>query len=235
MLTIGICDDEKEIRDKIKNVVEKTMFDDDRDYKIKTFSSGEELLQENVGEIDILFLDIIMGDINGMDTARKIREIDKNVEIIFTTALQEYVFEAYEVRAFRYLLKPIDKNLLFNYLELCINELNSRNKKICLKNKSDMIVLNTDDILYVEVIRKEITIYTETENYSIKMSLKSLEDMLNGKNFFKCHNSYLVNLDKVSHIDQHFVTIKDFKIPISRPKYKEFKIALASYLGDFLC
>lgn len=98
-----------------------------------------------------------------------------------------------------------------------------------------MIVLNTDDILYVEVIRKEITIYTESEKYSIKMSLKSLEDMLNGKNFFKCHNSYLVNLDKVSHIDQHFATIKNFKIPISRPKYKEFKIALTSHLGDFLC
>ncbi len=114
-----------------------------------------------------------MSKLSGMDTARKIREIDKNVEIIFTTALQEYVFEAYEVRAFRYLLKPIDKTtalqeyvfeayevrafryllkpidkeLLFNYLELCINELNSKNKKICLKNKSDMIVLNTDDIL----------------------------------------------------------------------------------------
>ncbi len=89
--------------------------------------------------------------------------------------------------------------------------------------------------MYVEVIRKEITIYTETENYSIKMSLKSLEDMLNGTNFFKCHNIYLVNLDKGSQIDQHFATIKDFKVPISRPKYKEFKIALASHLGDFLC
>ncbi len=67
MLTIGICDDEKEIREKIKNVVEKTMFDDDRDYRIKTFSSGEEVLDETDGEIDILFLDILMGDINGMD------------------------------------------------------------------------------------------------------------------------------------------------------------------------
>lgn len=235
MLNISICEDEKIQADELEKMIQEKLNNINIDYSIQKFSSGEELLNAYSEDTDIIFLDIKMSKLSGMDTARKIRKIDKNVEIIFTTALQEYVFEAYEVRAFRYLLKPIDKELLFNYLELCINELNSRNKKICLKNKSDMIVLNTDDILYVEVIRKEITIYTETENYSIKMSLKSLEDMLNGKNFFKCHNSYLVNLDKVSHIDQHFATIKDFKIPISRPKYKEFKIALASHLGDFLC
>ena len=209
MLNISICEDEKIQADELEKMIKEKLNSINIDYSIQKFSSGEELLS-GYKDTDIIFLDIKMSKLSGMDTARKIREIDKNVEIIFTTALQEYVFEAYEVRAFRYLLKPIE-------------------------NKSDMIVLNTDDILYVEVIRKEITIYTETENYSIKMSLKSLEDMLNGKNFFKCHNSYLVNLDKVSHIDQHFVTIKDFKIPISRPKYKEFKIALASHLGDFLC
>ena len=120
MLTIGICDDEKEIREKIKNVVEKTMFDDDRDYRIKTFSSGEELLQENVGEIDILFLDILMGDINGMDTARKIRENDKNMEIIFITSLVDYISDGYEVRAYRYLLKPVDEEIVANHLKSCI-------------------------------------------------------------------------------------------------------------------
>ena len=234
MLNISICEDEKIQADELEKMIKEKLNSINIDYSIQKFSSGEELLS-GYKDTDIIFLDIKMSKLSGMDTARKIRKIDKNVEIIFTTALQEYVFEAYEVRAFRYLLKPIDKELLFNYLELCINELNSKNKKICLKNKSDMIVLNTDDILYVEVIRKEITIYTESEKYSIKMSLKSLEDMLNGKNFFKCHNSYLINLDKISHIDQHFATIKDFKIPISRPKYKEFKIALASHLGDFLC
>ena len=90
----------KQIKESTEKMIKEKLNSINLDYSIQKFSSGEELLSD-YKDTDIIFLDIKMSKLSGMDTARKIREIDKNVEIIFTTALQEYVFEAYDVRAFR--------------------------------------------------------------------------------------------------------------------------------------
>ena len=198
MLTIGICDDEKEIRDKIKNVVKKTMFDDDRDYRVKKFSSGEELLQENVGEIDILFLDILMGDINGMDTARKIRENDKNMEIIFITSLVDYISDGYEVRAYRYLLKPVDDDGI---------------KKIYQR-----------DILYIEVLNRKVIIHSEKGNSETRQTLSEIKNELDSNMFYHCQKSFIVNLDYINKIKGYTAVLDNGKdIPIGRTKYKDLK------------
>ncbi|WP_300276347.1 LytR/AlgR family response regulator transcription factor [Peptacetobacter sp.] len=234
MLNISICEDENIQALYLESLIKEHLDNLKIEYNINLFNSGEELIKKYNKYTDILFLDIKMRGLSGMDTAKEIRKFDENIEIIFTTALQEYVFEAYEVKAFRYLLKPIDKNLLFNYLDLCIKEINHKNKKICLKYKSNLLILNLDDILYAEVIQKNTTIYTKDNSYSLKMSLKDLETTINSSSFFKCHNSYLVNMDKVNSINPNFVTIGKYTIPISRPRYKEFKTRLTSYLCDSL-
>lgn len=234
MLNISICEDENIQALYLESLIKEHLDNLKIEYNINLFNSGEELIKKYNKYTDILFLDIKMRGLSGMDTAKEIRKFDKNIEIIFTTALQEYVFEAYEVKAFRYLLKPIDKNLLFNYLDLCIKEINHKSKKICLKYKSNLLILNLDDILYAEVIQKNTTIYTKDNSYSLKMSLKDLETTINSSSFFKCHNSYLVNMDKVNSINPNFVTIGKYTIPISRPRYKEFKTRLTSYLCDSL-
>lgn len=234
MLNISICEDENIQALYLESLIKEHLDNLKIEYNINLFNSGEELIKKYNKYTDILFLDIKMRGLSGMDTAKEIRKFDKNIEIIFTTALQEYVFEAYEVKAFRYLLKPIDKNLLCNYLDLCIKEINHKSKKICLKYKSNLLILNLDDILYAEVIQKNTTIYTKDNSYSLKISLKDLENTINSSSFFKCHNSYLVNMDKVNSINPNFVTIGKYTIPISRPRYKEFKTRLTSYLCDSL-
>ncbi|WP_122639057.1 response regulator [Romboutsia sp. Marseille-P6047] len=123
MVRIAICEDEKETQILLESNLNNILKHTNKEYEIKKYSSGEELLESELNHIDILLLDIQMGQINGMDTARKIREIDDNMEIIFITSLIDYVQEGYEVRAYRYLLKPIELEELKKHILTCIREI----------------------------------------------------------------------------------------------------------------
>lgn len=153
MIRIAICEDEKEMRDLIENHLHNIL--KNREYKIEKYSSGEELLQSNIKDIDILLLDIQMDQINGMDTARKIREVDNKMEIIFLTSLIDYVQEGYEVRAYRYLLKPIELDELRKHVLTCINEIEkNKNHYILIKNKSNTYKIYSSEIKYIEVQKR---------------------------------------------------------------------------------
>lgn len=117
MIKIAVCEDEKETQLLIEDYLENILKDISIEYEIQKYISGEELLESNLKDIDILLLDIKMEKLNGMDTARKIREVDNEMEIIFVTSLIDYVQEGYEVRAYRYLLKPIE----LEELKTCAN------------------------------------------------------------------------------------------------------------------
>lgn len=114
MITIGICDDELDVRMDIKNAILNTMIDKDIEYQVKEFSNGEDVIKyiELDNEIDILFLDIQMDGLDGMETARKLREYDRTTEIIFVTSIGEKISEAFEVRAFRFIKKPIQHEVI---------------------------------------------------------------------------------------------------------------------------
>ncbi len=117
MIKIAVCEDEKETQLLIEDYLENILEDINIEYEIQKYLSGEDLLESNLKDIDILLLDIKMEKLNGMDTARKIREVDNEMEIIFITSLIDYVQEGYEVRAYRYLLKPIE----LEDLKTCVN------------------------------------------------------------------------------------------------------------------
>ncbi|WP_286184103.1 response regulator [Clostridium sp. CCUG 7971] len=161
MIKIAICEDEKETQILIEDYLNNILKNINVEYEIQKYISGEELLECNLKDIDILLLDIQMGQINGMDTARKIREVDNKMEIIFITSLIDYVQEGYEVRAYRYLLKPIELEELKQHVLTCINEIENKNNHIIIKNKSNTYKIYSDEIKYVEVQKKE---YVNTHN-----------------------------------------------------------------------
>ena len=116
-MRIAICDDEKIIRELIGNKVKEQY----PDSEIVFYQSGEELLLSDK-HVDILFLDIQMSGIDGMETARELRKKDKNVILIFVTAVEEYVFHAFDVKAFHYIVKPIDHKKFSMILQKAVNE-----------------------------------------------------------------------------------------------------------------
>ncbi|CEP95638.1 two-component response regulator VirR-like [[Clostridium] sordellii] len=157
MLNIVICEDEIEQQEILKDYLEQILNEINSKYEILIFNSGEELFKNYPDNIDIFLLDIQMDGLNGMEVARKIRQIDKKeVEIIFTTSLIEYIQEGYEVRAYRYLLKPIKLEDLKKHIILCIEEL-TKNKEsyIAVNEKNNTYKVKVSEITYIEIQKEK--------------------------------------------------------------------------------
>lgn len=237
MIKIVICEDVKQQQELLKEFLEKILSDLSCEYELYIFNSGEALFDNYPENVDIFLLDIQMDEINGMDVAKKIREIDnQRVEIIFTTSLIEYVQDGYEVRAYRYLLKPIEYEVLKKHIKSCIGEINkNRSNYIVVNEKNDIYKINISDITYIEIQMKEMMIHTINENYNVKLSLNKIEKELKEYHFFRCHRSFLINLSYVNKVKQYIAILGNKEeIPISRYKFKECKVMLCDYLGDVL-
>lgn len=146
---IGVCEDNS-LHINLVNGYIDDFFNEFHNYEVLEFVSGEDLLSNYPNNIDLLFLDIQMNGLNGMDVARRIREFDNNVEIIFTTSVLDYVCEGYEVNAYRYMLKPIEYNIFKNNMGKCIeNIIKKKNDFLTINDKSKLIKIKFDDILYI--------------------------------------------------------------------------------------
>lgn len=236
MLKIAICEDESSQRTKLKEYINRALTESmNKECEIIEYENGEELLQDYPRDIDLIFLDIQMGNINGMDTARKIRKFDEAVEIIFITGIWEYVQEGYEVRAYRYLIKPVEFENFRKQLCLCINEIEKDSESYVIatyKGESNKIVISS--ILYIETEGRNTIIHTINENYKSNVGINKLEKELEDKNFIRCHNSFLINLEHINKIDSNSVKLNNHEVPVSRHKIKDLKIRFTSFLGDKL-
>lgn len=237
MLKIAICEDEIEQQEILKDYLKIILDEINVQYEILVFSSGEELFKNYPNEIDIFLLDIQMDELNGMEVARKIREIDKKeVEIIFTTSLVEYIQEGYEVRAYRYLLKPIKLTNLKKHIISCIEEVNkNKGTYIAINENNEACKVKISNITYIEIQKRDMTIHTLEKDYKTKASMSKVEDELMGYNFYRCHKSFMVNINLIKNIKQYVAILENKEeVPISRYKFKETKSRFLSYLGRTL-
>ena len=236
MINIGICEDELHYRVNIKDMLGDILSTYSINYKIYEFSSGEELLSNYPKDLDILIMDIQMKIINGMDTARKIREFDQNLEIIFMTSFSEFMQDGYEVKAYRYILKPISERKISRNILPCINEImKKKNNYLTINVKNYVDRIKIDSIVYIETDRPNILIYTNDNKYTTKMSISKIDKILREHGLFRCHNSYIVNLKLVESMNSNTLKIGEKYIPISKYRVKELKLALTNILGDILC
>lgn len=236
MLKFVICDDDFIFRDTLREYLEVILKGITNQFEIIMFNCGEDLIENYHEDVDIFFLDIEMNKLTGMDVARKIRERNDKSEIIFTTGLIDYIHDGYEVRAYRYLIKPIQFEKLKEHVNLCIKDIIKKSERnIFIQNKGDTYKLKIDEITFVEVINKDVIIHTVNESYSTKTNMRIIETELVKYNFYRCHKSFLVNMKYVEHIKQNIILVKNIEIPVSRYKIKEFKVKLLSVLGDVIC
>lgn len=236
MLKIAICEDESSQRTKLKEYINKALTENtNKEYEIIEYERGETILEDYPRGVDIIFLDIQMDNINGMDTARKIREFDENVEIIFITGVWEYVQEGYEVRAYRYLIKPVEFENFQKQLCLCISEIEKNRKSYMIATyKGDTNKIAISSILYIETEGRNTIIHTINETYKSNVGINKLERELENKTFVRCHNSFLINLEHINKIDSSSVKLYNYEVPVSRHKMKELKLRFTSFLGDKL-
>lgn len=198
---------------------------------LRQFNSGEELLQAEEN-FDIVFLDIMMDGLDGMKTAKRIRKKASCRLLVFISASRDYVFDAYDVEAFWYLVKPVEAAKLKQVLKKAVLKTEAASPDFILVNKGrqkQKIFLR--DILYFEIMGRLIDIHKTggISDYYGKISI--LEEELREKGFFRCHKSYLVHLKYVKGYNrQEAVLDNGEKIPISKRRYEEFCKALLSYM-----
>ena len=195
-----------------------------------SFPSAESLLfawEEN-RDMDILLLDIEMGEMNGLELAKRLRRCGAGMQIVFLTGYMDYIAEGYDVEALHYLLKPVTQERLGQVLDRAMERIRTRERMLRLQLQDGVVRLPLHEIRYLEVARNYTTIYGK-EDYSVKRSLNDLEEELD-ESFFRIHRSYIVNLRYVRRITRTEVTLKDGAVlPLSRGRYEGLNQALIAY------
>lgn len=228
-MTIAICDDEKIICEQIGKLVKKQI----PDCNIELFASGETLLKETK-IFDIIFLDIQMDGINGIQTARMLRNKKEEALLIFITGLKEYVFESFDVSAFHYLLKPIEEK---KFAEIFAKAVAAAEKKrglaeepFFIKSNGKTIILSRNHILYVESQNRMVNFHTANECLELYSDMRDLEQQL-GRNFYRCHRGYIVNMGHIAEFGKDRIALTNGEtICLSRRKCKEFVKVYMDYL-----
>lgn len=198
-------------------------------YSLAEFTGGEQLL--NSVPHDIVFLDIEMNGMDGMETAGKLRERGDKCKLIFLTAHKKYVFSAFDVEAAHYFTKPVDPKKLNCVLNRIVNNLEAEEQLfITVKKGSAWTRINYSDILYIEVFDRKLFMHTTQDTYEFYGKLEKLEHEMPDC-FFRCHRSYIVNLTFVRHYDKTSILLENgITVLISKRKYREF----CTYFLNFL-
>lgn len=222
MLSIAICDDEIIERSRMAGQIRKILSEEKMSCTIHEFGSGRALL-EKAEDFDIIFLDILMDDADGMYTAGKLRDKDYEGILVFVSASREYLLEAYDVEAYYYFIKPVDEIKLKNLFQRIIRKMEKSSRDFIVVNKERQCrKLLLDNVYYFEIRGRTIEAHTMTSNFTYYEQIGNLERNLQGKGFCRCHKSYLVNLKYVSsYTRQEIILDNGEKIMIARRRYEQ--------------
>jgi DNA-binding LytR/AlgR family response regulator len=233
MLRIAICDDLPEASAKTEQILRQWPGMPEH-WQLHTFSDGDSLIAAHTASpFDIIFLDVVMPLLNGIDTAREIRHADRSVKIVFLTSSAEFAVESYKVKADNYLLKPTSAPALYRCLEELYRKIQDKDRCITVKSTAAAHRIPFQDIEYVESQNKQVLFsLVEGTNLFSTEPLYSLEKkLLYSDGFYKCHRSYIVNLHRIKTYSQKEIQMRSgCRIPISRSCHKEFEAAYFEFL-----
>lgn len=226
MIEIVICDDDDLICRDIENCVKQQL----PDSHVRCFSSGEALLAE-LPEADLIFLDIEMKEIDGMAVAEKLQQ-QASPLVVFVTAHAEHVFDAFDVGAFHYLLKPLDEEKFRNVLGRALKEIQKRKRRepFRIKENGEYRMIYPDEIYYAESNGRKLLLHTTRGTMECYGRMQELERKL-GEDFYRCHRGYLVHLKYVAGYDASNIQLKNGStVYLARQKYGAFVSAYLAYL-----
>lgn len=234
MLQIAIAEDEAAARATLKEYLARWQAESGTPVQAAFFESGTQLLEAVPQGLQLALLDIQMPGLTGMETARRLRGLLPEVELVFITSLTGYALESYEVAALDYLVKPVSYPRFCRSIERACRRVVQQNEHtLTVKNSDGMFRLRVRDLLYVEVFSHRLVLHTAKDTVSYSGTLAALEKTL-GPNFFRCHSSFLINLEQVTRLDGAEVLLGEQRLPVSKYRRKALLAALAACWGETL-
>lgn len=240
MIRIAICDDECHFRKHIRKILTDYMYKKGNLYELDEFESGKDFIKLGIDIVryNAVFLDINMDELDGIETAYKIREVSNDIFIVFITAFINYTLEGYKVDAVRYILKNNVNfsELIYECMDAIIKKMNYvvRRKKLDFNEGTRNVSL--ERLLYIEsqVHKLEFYIMEDRLNkYSLYGKLDEMEKELGDNTFVRIHQSYLVNMKHIVKIRRYEVLLNnDIKLKIPKARYKFVEETFVSYRGE---
>lgn len=231
-MRILICDDDPSIRQKIQKLIQSYF----KSIKQKTpdiacFSSGEDLLKDT-GAKDMVFLDIEMRGMDGIYTAAKLKELNKNVIIYIVTSFMEYLDEAMRIHVFRYLPKPLEKLRFYRNLRDGLALYHTLTITVAIETKSGVYRVASDTIIALEAVERKVLVHTTDGTYDSIHPLSYWAEVLPKNIFFQSYRSFLVNLEHVTDFTHDLIHLDNGRIDayLAKRKYTSFKEAYLLYL-----
>lgn len=228
-----ICDDDKAIHQELNKLITFNL--DNTEFDIINVFSAEELIEKYRHNqfFDIIFLDIEMRALTGIEAAKIIRKMQPEAIIIFISNYPNYVFDAFDVEALHFLVKPISPSNFKNVFNRALNKYKINNSSILLKWQNERYVVKIDTIKYIEGYKRHVTVYTKDGTYEALGKIPDLLKELSPHDFIRTHQGFLVNMDYIKRFDTTDVVLFDgTKVMISVRKRAEALQAFDKYLKN---
>lgn len=236
-MKIAVCEDQAVQINLLNNQIENWAKEKEVNISIDNFTTAESFLFKwsDYEKYDIIFLDIKMRKMSGIELSNIIREKNKIVDIVFVTGFFKYALHGYRVGAMQYLMKPINTQDLHLCLDKTLDRINDKCESsiIILETTKQVIKLDYNKIYYCIMFSPYIDIHTNSEKITLRKKISDLEKVLPDKYFVRCHRSYIVNVKYIKSITKNNVLLEnELKIPISRGKYKEINDVFIDYVSE---
>ncbi len=234
MVHIAIVEDETSAARMLQSTLDTYARENGVNFQTKRFADAVSFLTDYKKGYDIVFMDIELPGLNGMDAAFKLREFDKQIIIIFVTNMAQYAVRGYEVDALYYIIKPINYQNTAYKLKRALSILSANSDaEIVLPQANGLVRLSSQALMYVEINSHKLFYHAEDKTYIAYGSLSEVEKNLRPHHFYRCNSCYLVNARYIASITGFVVTLLNGEqLQISHPKKKQFMLDIANWLGD---
>ena len=229
-IRVAIAEDDPKASTTLTSHLERFGKENGIHFSVQVFDDALLLLDHYSADYDLIFMDIQMPMMNGMDAAQCLRELDQEVALVFVTSLTQYAVQGYEVNALAYIVKP------FNYYDFAMKMTRVMKKipqhegeEIMISTEMGTVRMSLDNIRYVEVSGHHLTYHTMVGDFTQYAALSKLEEQLAGHHFVRCNSCYLVNLQYVRRINGMLVQVGDEELKISQPRRKQFVREVEAY------
>ena len=237
MIKIAIVEDERKDVDRIKRFILQFSEDENLAFSIECFKQGINFIEDYNPDYDIIFMDIDMPNMSGLETAKRLRRLDSTVCLIFVTNMAQYAINGYEVDALDFMVKPVEYSLFCAKMKRALASIKKhkerRNRQIVLREGKTRRRIDVKNVIYVEVYKHDLIYHLTNGDITVKGTMYQIEDDYRKLGFYRCFDSYLVNLNNILDITSTDVTLSNgTKLPISRRKRKEILEVFAEYKGE---